>query len=96
MRKSEIFSKIINAVSDETEITKEEILSRSKKVEIVDARSIAVILLKEHGFYPESIAKLMNKTSACIRHIISSFDEREESCKMIGIYLQKVRKLMEN
>ncbi len=96
MRKSEIFSKIINKVSDETEITKEEILSGSKKIEVVDARSITVILLNEHGFYPETIAKLMNKTSACIRHIISSFDERMKGNKMIEIYLQKVRKFLEN
>jgi len=96
MRKSEIFSNIINTVSCETEIPNEEILSQSKKVEVVDARAIVVILLKEYGFYPETIAKLMNKTSACIRYIISSFDGRKKGNKMIEIHLQKLRKSLES
>lgn len=42
MCKSEIFNRILNTVSQETEITIDEILSRSHRKEIVDARYLFV------------------------------------------------------
>lgn len=68
MCKSEIFAEILEAVSRETEVSAAQILGNSKQMEVVDARSILVKLLSGKGFYPEQIAKLMHKTSACIRH----------------------------
>lgn len=95
MCKSEIFAKIINAVSEETEVTVEEIMSKSKNAEVVDARAIVIMLLSEYGFYPESISKLLNKTSACVRFLISSFDERKRNNKIIEIYTESIRKSFE-
>lgn len=45
MCKSEIFNKVLDAVSSQTEITREQILSSCKSVEVVDARCILFHLL---------------------------------------------------
>lgn len=71
MCKSEIFAEILNLVGEETEVSKELILSTSKVTEVVDARSIVVFFLTEFGLYPEQIAALLHKTSASIRYLIS-------------------------
>lgn len=47
MCKSEIFAKIINIVSKETEVSVDQILSSDKKMETVDARYLLVSLLFE-------------------------------------------------
>lgn len=96
MRKSEIFAEIINAVSEETEIPVVDILSGSKTTEVVDARAITVILLNECGFYPKQIAELLNKTSACIRHLISTSDARKQNNKMFEINMHNIRNRLEN
>lgn len=96
MCKSEIFAEILNAVSLETEVSADSILSSSKVTEVVDARSIVVYLLSEYGFYPEQIAPLLHKTSACIRYLVSTFEMRKSHNKMMAIYLQNVCKLLEN
>ena len=80
MCKSEIFAEILNIVGKET----------------VDARSIVVFFLTEFGLYPEQIATLLHKTSASVRYLISTFESRKATNKMIAIYLQNIRKSLEN
>lgn len=91
MCKSEIFAEILNLVGKETEVSPELILSSSKVTEVVDARSIVVFFLTEYGLYPEQIAALLHKTSASIRYLISTFESRKNTNKMIAIYLQNIR-----
>lgn len=94
MCKSEIFAEILNIVGKETEVSTELILSSSKVTEVVDARSIVVFFLTEYGLYPEQIATLLHKTSAS--YLISTFESRKLANKMIAIYLQNIRKSLEN
>lgn len=96
MCKSEIFAKILNLVGKETEVSTELILSSTKVTEVVDARSIVVFFLTEYGLYPEQIAALLHKTSASIRYLISTFESRKNTNKIIAIYLQNIRKSLEN
>lgn len=96
MCKSEIFAEILNLVGKETEVSTELILSSSKVTEVVDARSIVVFFLTEYGLYPEQIAALLHKTSASIRYLISTFESRKNTNKMIAIYMQNIRKSLEN
>lgn len=56
MCKSEIFAKIINIVSKETEVSVDQILSSDKNMETVDARYLLVFFLFESGMYPSQIA----------------------------------------
>ena len=96
MCKSEIFAEILNLVGKETEVSTELILSSSKVTEVVDARSIVVFFLTEFGLYPEQIATLLQKTSACLLYLISTFESRKKKNKKIAIYLQNIRKSLEN
>ena len=95
MCKSEIFAKIINAVSIETEVSEDLILSNSKAMEVVDARSILAKLLQESGFYPMQIARFMQKTPASIRFLLTNYENRKNANKIIDIYTQNIRKALE-
>ena len=94
MCKSEIFAKIIQAVSIETEVSETLILSNSKAMEVVDARSILAKLLQESGFYPMQIARYMHKTSASIRFLLTNYESRKNTNKMISIYTQNIRNVI--
>ena len=95
MCKSEIFAKIIKAVSIETEVSEALILSNSKAMEVVDARSILAKLLQESGFYPMQIARFMQKTPASIRFLLTNYESRKNTNKIIDIYTQNIRKALE-
>ena len=86
MCKSEIFAKIINIVSKETEVSVDQILSSDKNMETVDARYLLVSLLFESGMYPSQIAAHIHKTKRAVNYMISNFHERIESGKMMRIY----------
>ena len=94
MCKSEIFAEIIEAVSRETEVSASQILGCSKHMEVVDARSIVVKLLHEKGLYPEQIAALLHKTAASIRYLLSNYESRKSTNKIIAIYAQNVRNIL--
>lgn len=96
MNKSEIFAKILERVSMETEVPVNLILSQAKAMEVVDARAITAYLLSEYGLYPGQIAVLLRKTPASVRYLLSAFDSRKNVNKMITIYLQNIRKSLEN
>lgn len=88
MCKSEIFNRVLDVVSQQTEVSREQILSRSKSMEVVDARCILFRLLQEQGLYPGQIATQARKTPAAIRYLLSHFEDRVKSNKMVKIYLQ--------
>ena len=60
MCKSEIFAKIINIVSKETEVSVDQILSSDKNMETVDARYLLVFFLFESGMYPSQMTPLIS------------------------------------
>lgn len=95
MCKSEIFAEILEAVSRETEVSASQILGCSKQMEGVDARSILVKILQESGFYPMQTARFMRKTPASIRILITNYESRKNSNKIIEMYAQNIRKAME-
>lgn len=68
MCKSEIFAKIINIVSKETEVPVDQILSSDKNMETVDARYLLVSLLSESGMYPSQIAVHIHKTKRAVNY----------------------------
>lgn len=78
-------------VTRETEVPEELIRSGRKRIEVVDARSIAVKLMAEHGLYPNQIAKYMNMTSSSVRNLLSGYQARCSQNKILAIYAQNVR-----
>lgn len=96
MRKSQIFTLVLEAVSRETEIPSELILSSCKQTEVVDARSLLVHFLSLQGLYPSQIALLIGKTPASVRYLMSHFSARKTTCKMLEIQTENVHKSIEN
>lgn len=96
MCKSRIFNEILRAVSDETEVSEDRILSNRKDEETVDARYILVHFLDKSGISHSSIAKFINKDIRTVNNIITGFDARMRSRKMFGINLEQIRKALGN
>ena len=94
MYKSEIFNKTLQIVSEETEISVESMLSKSKEADVVDARYLLVYSLYQQGFYPSHIACKINKTKRAVNYMISHFDNRMESGKMMRIQRENIGKRM--
>ncbi len=78
MCKLELFTKIVEIVSNETEMPPEAIMSESKENEIVDARYMLVYHLFRAGFHPSWIARHIGKTVRSVTFILSHFAERLE------------------
>ena len=58
MYKAHIFQEALNAVMDETEVEREQILSGCKQEEVVDARSLLIKVMNEKGLYPVQISQI--------------------------------------
>ncbi len=76
MKKSEIITSVLSAVSEETEIDIKTILSQERRREIVDARHIAINLLHKSGIYQSVIAEIFRITPRNIQYIITDFESR--------------------
>lgn len=59
--KSQIFNTLLDIISQECEVIKEDILSQKKVEEIVDARTILVYFCKDYGLHNAEIAKFLNR-----------------------------------
>lgn len=70
------FKTVMSVVSDLTELTEEEILNAPRSREIVDARWLAVKLMKDVGLYPAQIAEKMSMTPRTVQYILSNFNDR--------------------
>lgn len=97
MGKQEIFSKVLSLIEEETEVSRDLILSRNKQEEAVDARALLIYILYEIGFYPPQISALTGICGRCINSFILNFGERKDCRRMLRIYYDKVkRKLRES
>ncbi len=96
MCKSRIFNEILKAVSEETEVPADCILSNKKDEDTVDARYILVHLSSRSGISHARIAKFINKDVRTVNNIVTGFDARMRSRKMFGINLEQIRKALGN
>ena len=97
MGKQEIFNKILSLVEEETEVSRNLILSGNKQEEVIDARALLVYTLYETGFYPPQISTMTGICGRCINPYILNFGERKDSRRMLRIYYDRVkRKLRES
>ena len=77
MRKSELFAQILECVAFETEIAKEQILSKDKFQDVVDARYMLVHFCHKNGMYTTDIARMMRFSRRAIEKMVAGFDERK-------------------
>lgn len=96
MCKSRIFNEILKAVSEETEVPADFILSNKKDEDTVDAIYILVHLSSRSGISHSSIAKFINKDVRTVNNIVTGFDARMRSRKMLEINLEQIRKALGN
>lgn len=96
MCKSEIFAIILQTVSQETEIPPEQILSRKKDEETVDARYLLVYLLTRNGFCSSRVASCIRKDIRTVNLILTRFETRKSNRKYFGILLDNIKKQLGN
>jgi hypothetical protein len=70
------FERIIKAVADASDLSPCQVLCNRRFPETIDARWIAVKLLREEGFYSSKIADYMNMTTRNVNYILFSVETR--------------------
>ena len=88
--KREVFARIIDKVSEETQLSRESILSKNMFLEVVDARHIVVKLLSDSGFYNNEISRLLQISTASVCKILNHFPNRIEHRKMAKIIYKRI------
>ena len=92
MRNHRIFSEALKIVSETTELSTAQILSASKQADIVDARTLIILMLDDVGLYPSQIATIMRMSSANVRYIL----HRRKPSKQLENNIQTIRKRLAN
>ena len=96
MCKSEVFDRVLDVVSRQTEVDPERIIGNGREMEEVDARCILFRVLRDQGLYPSQIARKVHKTPQAIRYLLSKLDDRIEANKMVKTYLEEASKQVAN
>ncbi len=92
MSKREVFTRVLDIVSEVTDTPSEEILSKSRKEDIIDARYLLVYLLYENGVYPYHIANYIGCSTRNINKVIGDFLSRKSSRKYLRINYEQCKK----
>ena len=94
--KEELY-RIIQAVADAAELTPCQILCKRRYPETIDARWIAVKLMREEGFYSSKIADFMGMTTRNVNYILFSVETRLSlPDKALSNILERARKELRN
>lgn len=92
----ELASSVIDLVANELEVSKEQILSKSRITEVVDARHLVIRLLHSKDIYPSRIASIFGLSPRCIHYIITTFDARLQTNKSLRNNYAKIAKQLGN
>lgn len=94
---AELADHVLDLVAEELDVTKESILSKSRKAEIVDARHMAAKLLHVHNVYPSRIAEIFGVSPRSVHYVITSFDARIQTNRALrNSYAKLAKALCEN
>lgn len=91
--KTKIFNEVLKIVSEVTEISEEVILSKAREAEVVDARAILAEVLRQKGFYPNTIAELMHTSSRNVVMIHNNYADRLNNSVMMQINYSYIKKM---
>lgn len=94
MKKHEIFAEILSAVSLETDIPRERIISKAKDEETVDARHLLIYLLNLSGFYTDNTASMLKISKRAVTRALSGFSDRLSISPMLRINLAHLKTLL--
>lgn len=87
------FERTLAAVSEVTEIDKEQILSSCRQMEYVEARVLLIKALNEQGYHYSIIAKKMNRAIPSIKALLDGFQFRRNNIIFSKLYSEIQRKL---
>lgn len=91
------FERIIKAVADAADLSPCQLLCNRRFPETIDARWVAVKLLREEGFYSSKIADYMNMTTRNVNYILFSVETRlTMRDKALSNILERARKQLGN
>lgn len=90
MLKSEIFADAMRDVCEIMEVSEAEIMSKSKSEEIVDARHLLAVELRERGYYPQMIAGRLRVSGRAVRMMLSGFRARADNSPGLEICRKRV------
>lgn len=85
---------ILGIVAEELDVPKESIMSKSRKAEIVDARHMVAKLLHVRNVYPSRIAQIFGMSPRSIHYVITSFDARIQTNRMLRNSYAKLAKML--
>ena len=71
-----IFQEVLQLVAEETELSKEAILSKSRQAEVIDARHLVVWFCFTRGVYRRSIAEFLGITRQAVCQKIQAVPNR--------------------
>ena len=76
MGKLEDFGKVIKVVTELMDVTDQEILGKSRREEVVDARWMVICLMSEKGYSTHEISMLILHPERTVNHAIQMFPHR--------------------
>lgn len=91
---AELATVVLDLVAEELDVPKESIMSKSRKAEIVDARHMTAKLLHVHNVYPSRIAEIFGVSPRSIHYVITSFDARIQTNRMLRNSYAKLAKTL--
>lgn len=80
MKKSEIFALVLDSVSVVTELSEEDILSKSRREDIAQARMLLVHFCRVMGLYTSQIAGLAGMSHRQTNRLAARANERLSAC----------------
>lgn len=88
--KTIIFNQILEAVEAVTEVDRALILSRNKKKEVVEARSLLFHYLYAEGFTRRQVADITGLTRQCVAAQIQAFPSKDQRSNWLTTLMQQI------
>ena len=88
--KTILFNKILDAVAEATEVSRDLIISRSKQRDVVEARSLLFHYLYAEGFTRRQVADMTGLTRQCVAAKIQAFPDKDRRSKWLATLMQEI------
>lgn len=81
---------IFGAIAEEMGVSREQILSGNRSIEVVDARHVAIALIGQMCKYPTKIARIMCVTPRTVNYALTNFDDRLHMSRPLRIAYARI------
>jgi hypothetical protein len=91
--KTIIFEQILSAVEQATEVPRALIISRNKRKEVVEARSLLFHYLYIEGFTRRQVADITGLTRQCVAQQIQAFPDKDSRSKWLLSLMREIEEV---